>query len=73
MLAIREVTKRPFRKHTSTLTPTKILYHERRNPTPVVAYIGPERRVHTQINLPSAPASDLGNYTRTSKHETHTP
>jgi GT2 family glycosyltransferase len=48
-LAAKEFLKRPFRKHlTGEPGPTLPFMRERRNPATVVAYIGPERRIHNQ-------------------------
>lgn len=65
MLTARELIKRPFRwvsnKRIVTAPP---LAYERRQPAPVVAYIGPNRRVNAQdsqtdINTPPAPTKRL--------------
>ena len=48
-LAAKELLKRPFKTRVLAETRTASAFtHERRNPAPVVAYIGPERRKHNQ-------------------------
>ena len=53
-LAGKEILKQPFRKQ-PTVKPSlaTLISHERRNPAPIVAYIGPERRIHNKKSAPS--------------------
>ena len=53
-LAAKELIQQPFRKHvTSDQIIAPQLMRERRNPAQVIAYIGPERRVHNQLSTPN--------------------
>lgn len=73
-LTAKELLKRPFSKRIinepSVTTP---MPRERRNPAPVVAYIGPERRDHKKPTIPRDSSYESGFRHETSKHEKLTP
>jgi len=69
LLAAKELIKRPFYKQPSAPAVILSLTPERRNPSPVVAYIGPERRVHKQPENPQGSFGELGVQREALKHE----
>ncbi len=74
MLAARELVRRPFRKHLiGESLPRPSIISERRNPVPVIAYIGLERRAHVQSKQQERLLVHRKNIHKSSRHEQATP
>ena len=73
LLTARELMILPFREQTTTPIPTQQLFRERRKSPPIVAYIGPERRVRNEPESSPTPSNKSGIRSNTSNHEQLTP